>query len=63
MPPMPAGIAGAAGFSSGISTTAASVVNNIEPTDAAFNKAERVTLAGSTIPAKVTRSALLNELP
>ena len=47
---MPAGIAGTAGLSSGISTTAASVVNNIEPTDAAFTNAERVTFAGSTIP-------------
>ena len=51
MPPIPAGIAGAAGFSSGISTTAASVVNSIEPTDAALTSAERVTFAGSTIPA------------
>ena len=48
---MPAGIAGAAGFSSGSSTTAASVVNNIDATDAAFVNAERVTFAGSTIPA------------
>ena len=52
IPPMPAiaDISGAA-FSSGTSTTAASVVNNIEATDAAFSNAERVTFAGSTIPA------------
>ena len=45
-------ISGIAGLdSSGMSTTAASVVSNIEATLAAFSKAERVTLAGSTIPA------------
>lgn len=50
-PPMPdiSGIAGA--FSSGMSTTAASVVSNIEATLAAFSKADLVTFAGSTIPA------------
>ena len=57
MPPIPpipaiaADISGAEVFSSGNSTTAASVVHNIEPTDAALSRAERVTLAGSTIPA------------
>ena len=52
MPPIPAiaDISGAAGFSSGISTTAASVVNSIEPTDAALINADLVTYAGSTIP-------------
>ena len=44
MPPIPAiaDISGAAGFSSGISTTAASVVNSIEPTDAALINADYV---------------------
>lgn len=48
MPPI-GGIA-AAGFSSSISTTAASVVKNIDEIDAAFCKADLVTFVGSTIP-------------
>ena len=47
---MPAGIAGA-GFSSGISATIASVVNNMEAIDKAFSKAHVTTLVGSKIPA------------
>ena len=51
IPPMPpmSGIPPA--FSSGLSAITASVVKNIAATDAAFCSAERVTLAGSTIPA------------
>ena len=51
MSPMPAGAAGAGG--SGLSATRASVVNTIALTDAAFSSAERVTFAGSTIPAPI----------
>lgn len=52
MSPMPApGAAGAGG--SGLSATSASVVSTMELTDAAFSSAERVTFAGSTIPAEI----------
>ena len=52
MSPMPApGVAGAGG--SGLSATSASVVSTMELTDAAFSSAERVTFAGSTIPAEI----------
>lgn len=51
MPPMPP-MSGIAGFSgSGLSAMTASVVRNIAATEAAFCRAERVTFAGSTIPA------------
>ena len=51
MPPIPAGIAGAAGaFASGLSATNVSVVNTKAAIDAAFCNADRVTFAGSTIP-------------
>ncbi len=52
IPPMPppGGIAGAAGFSSGISVTRASVVNKRPEMLAAFCNAVRVTLAGSMTP-------------
>lgn len=51
MPPMPpCGIAGA-GVSSFLSTMTHSVVRNIPAIEAAFSRATRVTLAGSTTPA------------
>ena len=54
-PPMPAAAAAAAAaaaspLGSGLSATTLSVVSTIEETDAAFSSAERVTLAGSTMP-------------
>src|SRR5260370_250213 len=49
-PPPPPGPAGA-GFFSGFSTITASVVRNSPAIDAAFCSAERVTLAGSMMPA------------
>lgn len=48
-PPMPPP-AGAAGVSSGMLTTSASVVRTVAATDAAFWRAERATLVGSTMP-------------
>ena len=45
------GAAGAAGAGSGLSATNVSVVNTKAAMEAAFCKAVRVTLAGSTIPA------------
>src|SRR5450759_3032491 len=48
-PPPPPGIAGAA--FSGLSAMTASVVRNSAAIDAAFCSAERVTLAGSMMPA------------
>ncbi len=50
-PPMPAGAAGAAGAGSGLSATRVSVVRTRAAMEAAFWRAVRVTLAGSTIPA------------
>ncbi len=51
MPPMsPPGIAGAF---SGLSATTASVVRNSAAIDAAFWRAERVTLAGSMMPSAI----------
>lgn len=51
MPPMPP-MSGIAGFSgSGLSAITASVVRNKPATEAAYCNAERVTFAGSTIPA------------
>ncbi len=50
-PPMPAGAAGAAGAGSGLSATKVSVVRTRAAMEAAFWRAVRVTLAGSTIPA------------
>ena len=47
----PAGIAGAAGAGSGMSTMPHSVVRNIPATDAAFSRATRATLVGSITPA------------
>lgn len=47
----PAGIAGAAGVGSGISTMPHSVVRNIPATDAAFSRATLATLVGSITPA------------
>ena len=50
MPGAPAGI-GASG--SGLSVTRVSVVRTIAAMDAAFCSAERVTFAGSTMPAPI----------
>ena len=50
MSPPPGPPAGA-GFFSGLSATTASVVRNSAAIDAAFCSAERVTLAGSMMPA------------
>jgi hypothetical protein len=52
MPPSPPGIGAAF---SGLSAMTASVVRNSAAMDAAFCRAERTTLVGSTIPA-ATRS-------
>ena len=52
MPPgIPPGIAGAALAGSGLSETSVSVVSTRDAIEAAFCKAVRVTLAGSTMPA------------
>ena len=53
MPPMPPPIGGitGTGFSSFLSVITHSVVRNIPAIDAAFSRATRVTLAGSTTPA------------
>lgn len=51
MPPIPGAAAGAAGAGSGLSTNTHSVVRNRPAIEAAFSKATRSTLAGSTIPA------------
>jgi hypothetical protein len=48
----PPGAAGALSFS-GLSATTASVVRNRAAIDAAFCSAERVTLAGSMMPALI----------
>src|SRR5579875_1481669 len=50
MPPMPPPPAGAGWGFSGLSATSASVVSSSAAMDAAFWRAERVTLAGSMIP-------------
>ena len=47
----PAGMAGAAGVGSGMSTMPHSVVRNMPATEAAFSKATRDTLVGSMTPA------------
>ena len=47
----PAGIAGAAGSFSGMSTIPHSVVRNMPATDAAFSRATRATFVGSITPA------------
>ena len=47
----PAGIAGAAGAGSGMSTIPHSVVRNMPATEAAFSRATRATLVGSMTPA------------
>ena len=47
----PAGIAGAAGAGSGMSTIPHSVVRNMPATEAAFSRATRETLVGSITPA------------
>src|SRR3954464_6295528 len=52
MSPPPPGMAGAEAFS-GLSATTASVVRNKAAMDAAFCSADRVTLAGSMIPAVI----------
>ena len=51
MPPM-SGAAGAGAGGSGLSATRDSVVRTMELTEAAFSRAERVTLAGSMMPAE-----------
>ena len=51
MPPMPGLPIGISGLSSFLSQTTHSVVRNMPATLAAFSKATRVTLAGSTTPA------------
>ena len=51
IPPMPGFPIGISGFSSGLSQMTHSVVRNIPATEAAFSKATRATLAGSTTPA------------
>lgn len=51
MPPIPGTAAGAAGAGSGLSTNTHSVVKKRPAIEAAFSKATRSTLAGSTIPA------------
>ena len=50
-PPIPGFIGGIAGVSSFFSAITHSVVRNIPAIEAAFSKATRVTLAGSTTPA------------
>ena len=53
MPPM-SGMAGAAGAAgAGLSATRDSVVSRVAAMEAAFCRAERVTLVGSTIPAAI----------
>ena len=47
----PAGIAGAAGAGSGMSTIPHSVVRNMPATEAAFSRATRATFVGSMTPA------------
>ena len=47
----PAGMAGAAGAGSGMSTMPHSVVRNMPATEAAFSSATRATLVGSITPA------------
>ncbi len=56
----PAGIAGAAGSFSGMSTMPHSVVRNIPDTEAAFSKATLATLVGSMTPAsnRLTNSSV-----
>ena len=54
MPP-PGGICGMAGFGSGLSVIIASVVSTMAAIEAAFSTAERVTLAGSTMPPRACR--------
>jgi len=51
----PGGIWGMAGLGSGLSVIMTSVVSTMPPIEAAFSTAERVTFAGSTMPA-ATRS-------
>ena len=51
MPPIPGAPIGISGLSSFFSTITHSVVRNIPAIEAAFSKATRVTLAGSTTPA------------
>lgn len=51
MPPIPGAPIGISGLSSFFSTITHSVVRNIPAIEAAFSRATRVTLAGSTTPA------------
>lgn len=51
MPPMPGLAIGISGLSSFLSQITHSVVRNMPATEAAFSRATRVTLAGSTTPA------------
>ena len=46
-------IGGIGGFFSGLSATRTSVVKTMPATEPAFCRAERTTLAGSTIPAEI----------
>ena len=52
MPPL-SGLAGFGGFFSGISATRLSVVSTMEATEAAFSRALRQTLVGSTMPKSI----------
>ena len=52
MPPT-SGVAGGGAGGSGLSATRDSVVRTMEATLAAFSRALRVTLAGSTIPEEI----------
>ena len=51
MPPIPGAPIGISGLSSFFSTITHSVVKNMPAIEAAFSRATRVTLAGSTTPA------------
>ena len=53
MPPMPGLPAGAAGSGAGMSVTRDSVVRTMAATEAAFWRAERVTLVGSAMPRSI----------
>ena len=53
IPPMPGAPPGIGASGSGLSVTRVSVVSTIAAMDAAFWSAERVTFAGSTMPAPI----------
>ena len=53
MPPMSGAVGAAGAGGSGLSVTRLSVVSSTPATEAAFSRAERVTLVGSTMPAEI----------